>query len=243
MPTALITGSAKRIGFEIAFFLAKKGFNIAMHYNKSGDMAQKQALEVVKQCGVKCKAFECNLANPEAIKSFFQSIQIEFGTIDALINNASVFEESTIGNITLEHLKHNFAVHLFSPILLSQAFAEQKNLQDGLIINILDKNIARTKTKYFAYLQSKKALWELTKYLAITLAPNIRTNAISPGFILPEEHSKADEFYMKHKLSSIPLQKQGSVDNILQGVEYILTNTYVNGQNLFIDGGSFLFHD
>jgi pteridine reductase len=240
MPTALITGSAKRIGLETGYLLAKKGYNIALHCNNSVDAAHERAREIRTTYNVKCGVFQCDLSNSESITSLFQSVLKTFGKVDLLINNASIFEESSIRDITLEKLTENFAVHLFSPALLCQAFAQQKNLQNGVIINILDKNITRNKTKYFGYLHSKKALWELTKYLAVALAPNIRTNAISPGFIIPEETSNPDETYMKHKLSSIPLKKQGDIQNILQSIEYILENDYINGQNLFVDGGSFL---
>ncbi len=240
MPTALITGSAKRIGLETAHYFAKKGYDIALHCNKSSEIAQKKAEKIRTTYNMKCEVFQYDLSHAESIPDFFQNIVKKFDTIDVLINNASVFEESSIHNITLEKLTQNFAVHFFSPTLLCQAFAQQKNLQNGVIINILDKNITRNKTKYFGYLHSKKALWELTKYLAVVLAPNIRTNAISPGFIIPEEASNPDETYMQHKLSKIPLKKQGGVQNILQSIEYILENDYINGQNLFVDGGSFL---
>jgi pteridine reductase len=125
-------------------------------------------------------------------------------------------------------------------VLLSQVFAKQETLKSGLIINMLDKNIIRTQTKYFGYLQSKKALAELTKYLAIMLAPKIRVNAISPGFIIEEEGTIPDTMYFTKKLKSIPLQKQGSIEDIIKAVDYLLNASYVNGQNLFVDGGSFL---
>lgn len=237
--TALITGSAKRIGLDMATFLANKGYNIALHCNQSKELARDEAQKICS-LGVKCEVFACDLSNPNNISQLFSSVTEVFNTIDLLINNASIFRESSIKNTSIEDMMTNFSIHFFSPVLLCQKFAEQKGIKDGIIVNILDKNIARNQTKYFSYLHSKKALYELTKYLAIQLAPNIRTNSISPGFILEEDGIIADESYTKKKLEGIPLKQKGSPENILQALEYILSNKYVNGQNLFVDGGSFL---
>jgi NAD(P)-dependent dehydrogenase (short-subunit alcohol dehydrogenase family) len=240
MPTVLITGSAKRIGLAIAEFFASGGYNIAMHCNESKEKAQIEAERISKKFKIKCVVFACDLSKPELIPEFFQNILNEFKQVDVLINNASVFQESSIFDISYHEILENFNIHFFAPVFLSQAFAKQETLENGLIINMLDKNITRTQTKYFGYLQSKKALAELTKYLAIILAPKIRVNAISPGFIIEEEGTIPDKTYITKKLKSIPLQKQGSIEDIIKAVEYLLKAGYTNGQNLFIDGGSFL---
>jgi NAD(P)-dependent dehydrogenase (short-subunit alcohol dehydrogenase family) len=243
MSTVLITGGAKRIGFEIAKFFAKKGYDIALHCNSSIEIATENAKFLQEKFKIRCKAYQFNLENCNEIPNFFQTILHNFPQIDVLVNNASFFEKSSIKNTTLQGLIRNFSVHFFAPSLLCQAFAMQSNLQNGLIINMLDKNTTRTKTQYFNYLQSKKSLLELTKYLAVELAPKIRVNAISPGFIIEEEGILPDASYISHKLSSIPLKKQGSVDDIILAVEYLLNGKYVNGQNLFVDGGAFLLND
>lgn len=243
MSTVLITGGAKRIGFEIAKFFAQKSYNIVLHCNSSLVIATENAEFLQKKFKIRCKAYQFNLENCRQIPNFFQTILQDFPQIDVLINNASFFEKSSIQNTVIDGLIKNFSVHLFAPILLCQAFAMQENLQNGLIINMLDKNTTRIKTQYFEYLQSKKSLLELTKYLAIELAPKIRVNAISPGFIIEEDGISPDSSYIAHKLASIPLKKQGSVDDIILAVEYLVNGGYVNGQNLFVDGGAFLLND
>lgn len=240
MKTALITGCAKRMGLEMAKFLASKGYNIAMHCNNSVHLATTEANAIEKKYGVRCEVFSCDLAKIENIETLFEKIILSFKKIDILINNASFFEKSSIMEISKEKIMENFAVHYFSPLLLAKAFALQKNLEDGIIINMLDKNITRNQTSYFAYLHSKKSLFELTKYLAVELAPKIRTNAISPGFIIEEDGIVADEKYINQKLQSIPMQKKGNTENIISALEFILNNDYINGQNIFVDGGSFL---
>ncbi len=246
MSTVLITGGAKRIGLEIARFFAKNGHNIALHCNNSVEIATQNANMLEETFQVKCRVYQHNLENYEQIPQFFQAILHDFPQIDILVNNASFFEKSTIKNTTSTGLLKNFAVHFFAPALLCQAFAMQQHLQNGaggLIINMLDKNTTRTKTQYFEYLQSKKSLLELTKYLAVELAPNVRVNAISPGFIIEEEGVLPSDSYINHKISSIPLQKQGKVEDIILAVEYLVNGGYVNGQNLFVDGGAFLLND
>jgi pteridine reductase len=240
MPTVLITGSAKRIGLAMAEFFASMGYNIAMHCNKSQEKALTEAERISKKFNIRCIVFVCDLSKPELITEFFENVLSEFKQVDVLINNASVFQESSIFDISYHEILENFNIHFFSPVLLSQAFAKQKTLKNGLIINILDTNITRTQTKYFGYLHSKKALAELTKYMAVMLAPEVRVNAISPGFIIEEEGTIPDKTYITKKLKSIPLKKQGGVEDITKAVEYLLNASYANGQNLLVDGGSFL---
>ncbi len=243
MSTVLITGGAKRIGAEISQFFASKGFDIALHCNKSRDIAEKHADFLRAKYQIMCKVYQFDLENITEVPNFFSQIVCDFKQISVLINNASFFEKSTIKTATPDTLLQNFAVHFFSPIILAQSFAKQDGLEDGLIINFLDKNTNRTKTQYFEYIQSKKSLWELTKYLAVELAPKIRTNAISPGFIIEEEGSSVDVEYLKAKFTSIPLQRKGSINDIILAVEYLLNAKYVNGQNLFVDGGASLLND
>ena len=243
MSTVLITGGAKRIGFEIAKFFAENGYDIALHCNNSREIAVKNAEFLREKFNIRCNVYQFNLENCDQIPNFFQTVLQDFPQIDVLINNASFFEKSSIKNATFQGLLRNFSVHFFAPALLSQAFAMQKNLNNGLIINMLDKNTNRTKTQYFEYIQSKKSLLELTKYLAIELAPKIRVNAISPGFIIEEDGISPDDSYISQKFLSIPLKKQGSIDDIILAVEYLVNGGYVNGQNLFVDGGAFLLND
>jgi short-subunit dehydrogenase len=105
---------------------------------------------------------------------------------------------------------------------------------------MLDKNIARTDTIHFYYLLSKKFLAEFTKMLALEVAPNIRVNGIAPGYIIPEKNVSAE--YVEKTPKLIPLQKIGNVKNIVQTLEFLLENDFINGQILSIDGGASLNH-
>ena len=178
--TVLITGSSKRIGRSIALKLAEKGFNIAIHYNKSrkeSDSLQKE-LEIYK---IKVKTFKLDLQKTNRIKPFFKSIVNYFGEINVLINNASTFEFDSIKSSTINSYDKHLDVNLKAPFFLSKYFVEAIGKKKGNIINILDQRVMNTTPYFTSYTISKSALLTLTRSLALSLAPKIRVNAIAPG--------------------------------------------------------------
>ena len=131
----------------------------------------------------------------------------------------------------MKEFDRDFAIHVKAPLILSRDFAAQ--CQQGQIINMLDTYIVGYENPRFSYLLSKKALAELTKIAAVELAPQIRVNAIAPGFILPPEGS--------HKgVEKIPLKKKGDVDKVTDAIEFLIRNPYITGQTIFVDGGKHL---
>lgn len=239
---ALITGSAKRIGREIALFLAKKGFDIAISYNKS----EKEALELKKQIeefNVSCEIFQANLCQKSEAQKLIKEVLLKFPKLNLLINNASIFSKSTF--FDEENFNDNFAVHFFAPHALSLEFAKNaknNSLKNAQIINICDKNVARYDTKYFYYLLSKKLLAEFTKMLALQLAPEVRVNGVAPGFILEDIFMQENQEIAKNVISKIPLKRKGSPENIVKTINYLIENDFVSGQILSVDGGASLNH-
>lgn len=242
---ALITGGAKRIGREIAILLASKGYDIAISYNKSKSEATKLATEIKKKFAVNCAIFAADLCKKNAAEKLAQDVIKTFPHLNLLVNNASIFRKSKFLTAPDLELTDNLNIHFISPLILAKKFAENvaaKKIENAQIINLIDKNIARFDTSYFYYLLSKKSLADLTKMLALELAPQIRVNGIAPGFILNpiDEEIGAEKF--QNILKKIPLQKKGDVENILQTVEFFLKNEFVTGQILSIDGGASLNH-
>ncbi len=234
---ALITGGAKRIGREISIFLASQGYDLVISYNESKSEAEKLSKEIVKKFDVKCKIFKADLRDEKQTKKLAEFVRGNFPNWNLLVNNASIFQKSKFLTAPESEMFENFNIHFFSPLILAKEFTKTAP-KNGQIINLTDKNITRYETSYFYYLLSKKSLAELTKMLAIELAPKIRVNAIAPGFILnPIDDSSAENFVKK-----IPLQTKGEVENIVQAVEFLLKNKFVTGQILFIDGGASLNH-
>ena len=241
--TVFITGGAKRIGLELCKYFFENGANLAMHYNSSE--AEAQTLQ--KQFGDRCKTFKADLTNTQIAVNCFKEALSHFGKIEFLINNASVFKPNLIANITEEEFDRDFAIHLKTPLFLMQEFAKQdfKN-EEGLILNILDKNVVRKNTSFISYLLSKKSLDELTRFSAFEFAPKIRVNSISPGFILPEEStsqfsSTKMEEYMQNKFKNIPLKRMGSPKDVIKTVDFFINSSYINGVNIPVDGGSFVY--
>jgi len=235
MSTVLITGGAKRIGRSIALHLADAGFDIALHYNSSENDAMKTS-EEIRTKGVKCKLFVADLSSEDEVLDLIPNTIKEFSDLNLLINNASIFEPSSIKETSIELLNRHLSINLKAPYILTQRFS--KHCKSGQIINILDTRINSDRTKYAAYSISKKALSDLTKMSAIELAPSIRVNAIAPGLILPPEGK--DEYYLADLAKDIPLKKSGSINHILASLTFLMNNDYMTGQTIFCDGGEHL---
>jgi len=240
--TALITGGAKRIGKAVAINLAKMGYDLVIHYNNSHLEAEDLQKEI-KKLKVDCSLIKADLLDKNQVEGLVLKLK-KIKNWNLLINNASIFYKSSFLQSDIEELEKNLTIHLKIPAILSKALAQncQQNKLSGNIINMIDKNITRYETKYFDYLLSKKSLAEFTKMLALQLAPQIRVNAIAPGFILNSVNEKNPSIETKNLLAKIPLHKKASEIDIASGVKYLLANDFITGEILFIDGGASLNH-
>lgn len=243
--TALITGAAKRIGREIALNLASQGYNIVINYKKSASEAKKLSQEIVKKFGVKCEIFCCDLSDAKQAKKLSAFVIKNFPNWNLLINNASIFNKSKFLTSPDFELMENMNVHLISPLILAKEFAknvEKKSIKNAQVINMVDKNITRYETRYFYYLLTKKFLAELTRMLAVEIAPQVRVNGVAPGFILNSIDEKKPSLETQNLIKKIPLKNKGEIENIWQAIEFLLKNKFVTGQIIFIDGGASLNH-
>lgn len=238
---ALITGGAKRIGREIAIFLASRGYDLLISYNNSKKEAEKLASEIAKKYQVKVEIFKCDLIETQQAKKLINFAKINFKNLNLLVNNASIFNKSKFLEGSENELLDNLNIHLISPLILSKEFAKFAK-KDAQIINMIDKNIARFDTSYFHYLLSKKSLADATKMLALELAPSIRVNGIAPGFIINPIDDGISQNEIEKIIKKIPLAKKGDIKNIIQTVEFLLDNNFVNGQIIYVDGGASLNH-
>ena len=231
----LITGAAKRIGRAIALSLARRGYDIALHYYRSGSDAQALARAVVK-LGVRCELFGCNLFDDKETLALTVQVATRFPHLNLLINNASIFQPSQFHRDDLKLLNVHWNIHVKAPFILTSEFA--RIIKRGQVINILDAGIVRHKTQHVGYLLSKKALAELTQLAAVQLAPQIRVNGIAPGYILPPEGKT--ETSLKQRIRCIPLQKKGDEEAVTRSIDYLIDNHFLTGQILFVDGGEHL---
>ncbi len=232
---ALITGGARRIGRELALALAARSYDIALHYHSSGAEAH-EALELVREYGVRASLFQCDLADNAELLELIPRVLREFPDLELLVNNASVFQKGTIKESGPVFFDRLMTVNFKAPFFLTREFAN--NCRQGQVINLIDTRITRSDHSYAVYTLSKKALAELTGIAARELAPAFRVNAIAPGIILPPPDET--EAALERLVRRIPMQRKGSLANVVAAMQFLLDNEFVTGQCLFIDGGESL---
>jgi len=242
----LVTGGAKRIGAFLNQEFAKSGKHIVLHYNQSETAAL--ALKVqLETFNVKVVLWQANLDDPATIEQRFYELLTQVPHIELLINNASVFEHASLLESSLEQIQSNLNIHLTSPWLLIQALV--KHNKPCQIINISDANLSHRYTSKSAYFISKKAQETLTELAAIECAPNVRVNAIAPGFVLDATHAANSELTsniatpiaarIETKDINI-LQRKVPLADLYSAIDFLSKNYSMTGQTLQIDGGSHL---
>ncbi|MFQ5717105.1 MAG: SDR family oxidoreductase [Nitrospinales bacterium] len=232
MPAAIITGGAVRLGKAFACHLAKKGFDIALHYHSSSKAADEVA-DQARSCGVRCQVYPCNFKNPQDLETLMRQITGDFPTTALLINSASNYIQENIEQTTTQTLSDTLNINLLAPYLLMREYKRQINR--GMIVNILDQAVAKNIPTYAAYSVSKVALAHLTRLAAIEWGTAVRVNGIAPGLILPPAGESED--YLERESQKVPVSRHGSIEDILKGLDYLLDSPFVNGEVLFIDGG------
>ncbi|MCL5103236.1 MAG: SDR family oxidoreductase [Armatimonadetes bacterium] len=231
--TALITGGARRIGRETALTLARAGANIVIHYRSSATEAQ-ELIEEVRKLGVRAWSVQADLSSGKEVDRLIDRAWDTAGPLDILVNNASMFPQSSFFTVTLDELLDNIKIDAWAPFALGRQFA--KGTETGHIVNFLD---TRTVTDYdwthVGYLASKHMLGLLTKMMAIQLAPGIAVNAVAPGLILPPEGK--GESYLESFKDKLPLKRIGKPEYVAEAVLFLVTSEFITGQVIFVDGG------
>lgn len=230
--TALITGGAKRIGQAITVALAAAGANAVIHYRNSVDEAEATA-QRVRALGPRAWIIPADLADPTDTAALFDRATDAAGPIDLLINNAAIFEPSTLTDFQTDDLLRNMQVNALAPHQLARAFVVQRG--EGAIVNFLDTRVVDYDSGHVAYHLSKRMLLSLTRMMALEFAPAVRVNAVAPGLILPPPGK--DESYLERLATSNPLKRVGSLRQVTDTVLFLLGNEFVTGQVVFVDGG------
>lgn len=235
-PVALVTGGAKRVGRAIVEKLADGGFDIAFTY-LSSDAQAKELETKIQATGPRCLAIRADLTDPSLATGLIsRSIIANYGRLEVLINNASLYELSDLESVTLEQMGRLNAIHLESPLLLSQALAPLLRRSQGHIVNMVDLLAERPWPQYLGYCASKAALWNLTLGLARALAPEVTVNGIAPGTVKwADDYPESEqEKYLKR----VPLDRAGTPQDVANLVHFLCTSgTYITGQIIRLDGG------
>lgn len=229
---ALVTAGAKRVGKALALRLAARGFDIALHYMSSEKEAESTA-EEIRKTGRNCQLFRADMRDERQVEQLIQSVMERMPGLCLLLNNASIWKEGSFLESTRDELNEYIKIHLEAPYILTRDFA--RLARRGLVVNIIDSNIVKHSSKHFAYLLSKKALYDFTMMAATELAPEIRVNAIAPGLVLVPEDDRKQEY--ENKFEQNPLKRPGSPEDVADALDFLLTSEHVSGQCIFVSGG------
>lgn len=236
---ALITGGARRVGAASARLLHAAGANLMIHYRASAMDARKlqDELNAVRPDSV--ALIQADLLDTGGLPSLIHQTVATFGGLDVLLNNASSFYPTPVGDITEKDWVDLMGSNLKAPMFLSQAAAPELKKRRGCIINITDIHADRPMKSYVVYSVAKAGLVGLTKSLARELAPEVRVNGIAPGPIMwPEGDSNFDEVSRQRIVSHTMLKRAGDPHDIALAVRFFAMDThYVTGQILAVDGG------
>ena len=233
----LITGAARRIGACIARTLHAAGAGIAVHYRGSADPATRLATELNALRPDSAIATQADLRDTAHLTYLVGQVIDHSGRLDILVNNASSFYPTPLGEITEDHWEDLMGTNLKAPLFLSQAAAPHLRKTGGCIVNIVDIHANRPLRRHPVYGAAKAGLAMLTRSLARDLAPDVRVNGVAPGAILWPENDMS-EAVKDNIVRQIPMGRAGEPQDIADCVLYLVRDArYVTGQTIAVDGG------
>ena len=230
----IITGAATRIGSAIAKSLINFQTKIGIHFNRSKSSALKLKREL-EDLGADVYLFKADLNNLKQTQTLIKKAYKTMKGLDCLINNASIFENDNLEKFSEKSFTKHMNINLKAPVILSQNFKKFVQDKEACIINIIDQRVEKLTPFFFSYTLSKSSLATFTKTAAMKLAPNIRVNGISPGPTL--KNKRQSEKHFKKQWRSTLLRKKVDLDNICNGVKFLIANKNITGEVINIDSG------
>ena len=236
---ALVTGGAKRVGAAICRRLHGQGANLMLHHRASVVEARALQKELNAQRKDSVALIQSDLLNNASLPDLVKTTLKQFGRLDILVNNASSFFATAIGEITEKTWDDLVGTNLKAPLFLSQAAAGELRKRHGCIVNIVDIHAEFPMKNYVVYTVAKGGLLALTRSLARELGPEVRVNGVAPGTILwPEDDAWSDELSRQRIVNQTALKRAGEPDDIAKAVEFLVSAApYVTGQVIAVDGG------
>ncbi len=235
--TALVTGAARRVGAAVVRALHAAGANVVVHFRSSAEPAAELAGELNQARPESARVAECDLLDIEQLPDLARMAADAFGSLDILVNNASTFYPTPLGDITEIDWNDLIGTNLKAPLFLSQAAAPALRIGGGLILNIADIHGMRPLSRHPVYSVAKAGLIMLTKSLARELGPQVRVNAIAPGPVMWPEDGM-DTQLQEAIVDKTALKRPGSTDDVARAALFFASAApYVTGQILAVDGG------
>lgn len=235
----LITGGAKRVGAAICRNLHAHGASIMVHYRSSAKEARALQAEFNLKRTDSVALIQADLLNLPMLPNLVGDTVKRFGRLDVVINNASSFFPTAVGDINDKAWDDLIGTNLKAPLFLSQAAVGQLKKNHGCIVNIVDIHAERPMKNYVVYSTAKAGLVNLTRSLARELAPEVRVNGVAPGAIIwPEDEAWSDELSRQRIINSTLLKRVGEPEDIAKAVYFLIADApYITGQIIAVDGG------
>ncbi len=245
---ALVTGAGKRLGADMALYLARRGYDVAVHFATSGEDAEKVAHSIT-QIGQKAATLQADLLSDEQTATLVERAATALGgALDVLVNNASIFEYDNLETATPESWERHIGSNLRAPFFLTQAFAAQvpevrrdgagEALASGLVVNMIDQRVRKLTPEFMTYTIAKMGLWAFTRTAAQALAPKVRVNGIAPGPTL-QGARQSDQHFARQRAATV-LRRGADPHDICAALGYLLEAHSVTGQLICVDGGQHL---
>ena len=234
-PVALVTGAGRRVGARIARELHAAGMSVAVHCHRSREDAERlrEAFEAARPGSATVVA--ADLLESGAAEAVVAAAEERWGRLDVLVNNASSFYPTPVGEVTEAEWRDLVGSNLAAPFFLAQAAAPLLRAARGCIVNIADVYGHRPLAGHPVYSAAKAGLVMLTRALAIELGPEVRVNSISPGAVLWPENEDPER---RRIIDAIALKRSGDPGDIARAALFLVRDApYVTGQDLAVDGG------
>jgi NAD(P)-dependent dehydrogenase (short-subunit alcohol dehydrogenase family) len=245
---ALVTGAGKRLGREMALYLARRGFDVAVHYASSEAEAAGVVAEITAM-GRLAVAVQADLLDEAQVQTLIAQAAAGLGgPLTVLVNNASIFEYDTIASATRTSWDRHIESNLRAPFVLTQGFAAQvpqavpdaagEPVAQGLVVNMIDQRVHKLTPEFMTYTLAKMGLWALTQTAAQGLAPHVRVNGIGPGPTL-QGGRQSDSHFARQRAATV-LKRGANPSDITAALGFFLDSPAVTGQMIAVDGGQHL---
>ena len=237
----LITGASKGIGKYTAEYFAKNNYNVVINYLTSKEDALKLKCELENKYNITCLTIKADVSCEEEVRKMVDSVIDKFGHIDTLVNNAGIAIDTTFEDKTVSNFNKILATNLVGTFLVIKYVSKyMKKEGKGSIVNVSSTNGIDSYYPYsMDYDASKAGINILTKNLAVELSPNIRVNAVAPGWVKTEMNKELDKDYIKSEEEKIALGRFAAPIEIAKIIYFLASDdaSYINGTIVVADGG------
>jgi 3-oxoacyl-[acyl-carrier protein] reductase len=244
-PAALVTGAATGIGRSAAVALARNGHDVIVNFSRSEDAAKITA-RAAEAAGARTLLYRCDISEDACVRAMLVATEKEFGRLDVLINNAGTtvdVEPKNLAGMKVEDWNRVFNVNVLGVFLVTRAAVPLlKKSPNGCIVNTCSIAGLRPSAQPLPYAASKAAVANLTKTLANVLGPEIRVNAVAPGWIegdwMKRTLAENYEGLMARRAKYTPLKRCCTEDDVADSMlSFVLHNRFVTGEIMIVDGG------